>query len=321
MAVIGMMTVAQAQLSLEAPYRSTGKAMMDVFEPQRAIIQTSSAVIMDGRDESGYGVIISADGYILTKASEFEALKEPQVLIDRKRYKEVEVIASDSSWDVVLIKVDANDLIPVVYADSSDAPTGTWVVGNGATSMFKRRILMGIVAANSREVPAEGGLAIGVLVKSEGDHLKVEKVDPKGGAHEAGIKEGDLILKVEGKPVKKVEDIVEALVDKEVGDKAEFTYRRDGKESKMMVELKIKGSQMSRNDMMSGNFSKRRSGFPRVLQHTILGARNTVGGPLLNLDGECIGMNIARANRAESFAIPVENLKEIAERLMKQAKE
>ena len=30
-------------------------------------------------------------------------------------------------------------------------------------------------------------------------------------------------------------------------------------------------------------------------------------------------MNIARANRAESFAIPVEDLREIAERLMKQA--
>ena len=43
-----------------------------------------------------------------------------------------------------------------------------------------------------------------------------------------------------------------------------------------------------------------------------------VGGPVLDLDGRCIGMNIARANRAESFAIPVEDLKEIAGRLMKQ---
>jgi serine protease Do len=42
-----------------------------------------------------------------------------------------------------------------------------------------------------------------------------------------------------------------------------------------------------------------------------------VGGPLLDLDGRCIGMNIARANRAESYAIPAEELKELAERLMK----
>jgi S1-C subfamily serine protease len=40
---------------------------------------------------------------------------------------------------------------------------------------------------------------------------------------------------------------------------------------------------------------------------------------LLNLDGRCVGMNIARANRAESFAIPVEELKVIAGKLMKAA--
>jgi serine protease Do len=71
---------------------------------------------------------------------------------------------------------------------------------------------------------------------------------------------------------------------------------------------------------MSGDFSPRRSGFPRALQHDILGSRALQGGPLLDLDGRCIGMNIARANRSESFAIPVEELKGLAERLMKQAK-
>jgi serine protease Do len=77
--------------------------------------------------------------------------------------------------------------------------------------------------------------------------------------------------------------------------------------------------QMNRNDMMSGDFSKRRSGFPRVMQHDILGNSKIVGGPLLDIEGRCIGMNIARANRAESFAIPVEDLKALVERLMKQA--
>ncbi|HEX7261604.1 MAG TPA: S1C family serine protease [Luteolibacter sp.] len=76
---------------------------------------------------------------------------------------------------------------------------------------------------------------------------------------------------------------------------------------------------MTRNDEMSGEFSPRRSGFPRVMQHDILGSRKVTGGPLLDLDGHCLGMNIARANRAESFAIPLEDLKEIAGRLLKQS--
>jgi serine protease Do len=58
-----------------------------------------------------------------------------------------------------------------------------------------------------------------------------------------------------------------------------------------------------------------------VLQHDILGSKSVVGGPLLDLDGRCLGMNIARANRAESFAIPVEELKAIADRMLRQARE
>jgi serine protease Do len=79
------------------------------------------------------------------------------------------------------------------------------------------------------------------------------------------------------------------------------------------------GAQQSRNDTMSGDYSKRRSGFPRVLQHDVQGNRATVGGPLLDLEGRCIGMNIARANRAESFAIPVEELRDVISRLLTQA--
>ena len=77
---------------------------------------------------------------------------------------------------------------------------------------------------------------------------------------------------------------------------------------------------MNRNDQMSGEYSPRRSGFPRVIQHDILGSRHVQGGPLLDLDGRCVGMNIARANRAESFAIPVVELKQLAETLVKQIK-
>ena len=72
----------------------------------------------------------------------------------------------------------------------------------------------------------------------------------------------------------------------------------------------------NRNDMMSGQFSERRSDFPRVVQHSILGNKWSVGGPLIDIEGRCIGMNIARANRAESFAIPSEELQEIANRMI-----
>lgn len=55
--------------------------------------------------------------------------------------------------------------------------------------------------------------------------------------------------------------------------------------------------------------SERFTGYPRVLQHDVISSNRFTGGPLLNLNGHCLGMNIARCNRTESYAIPVEELK------------
>jgi serine protease Do len=316
---------AMAQQNLESAYRTTGTEVVAAFESQRQVLQKSSAVILDGRKESGYGVVISEDGYILTKASEVMEVKSPAVTVDQTKYSDVRILAIDPTWDVALLKVPATDLVPVVYAPTSAVPQGSWVVANGATSRTNRRLLAGIVSAKIREIPAAGGAALGVVMNPKSKQLEVDEVNEKSGAHEAGLQKGDVIQAIEGKKVSKIEEIGEALKDHKAGSAVKVTYRRQGEVKTVEVRLAARAElfteQASRNDQMSGEFSPRRSGFPRVLQHDILGSRTVQGGPLLDLDGRCIGMNIARANRAESFAIPVEDLKEIAARLMKQAAE
>jgi serine protease Do len=322
-ASVGLVLSAQAQQSLDSAYRTTGTAVVAAFEAQRQVLQTSSAVMLDGRKEIGYGVVISADGHILSKASEVIDAKSLAVTVDQTQYREVKLLAVDPSWDVALLKIEAGGLVPVVYAPTSEVPQGTWVVANGATTRTARRLLAGIVSAKTREIPASGGAALGVVLNGKSKLLEVDAVNEKSGAKEAGLQKGDVIVAIEGKKLKKIEDIAEILKDRKAGSTVKMTYRRKGEETTVDVRLAARGEmftdQMNRNDQMSGEYSPRRSGFPRVMQHDILGSRSVVGGPLLDLDGRCIGMNIARANRAESFAIPVEDLKELAGRLMKQA--
>ncbi len=312
----------QGQQSLDSAYRTTGQAVVAAFEPQRVVLQKSSAVILDGRDEVAYGVVISADGFILTKASEVAEVKALTVAVDQTKYPDIKVLAIDPAWDVALLKIPATGLVPVNYAPTSAVPQGTWVVANGVTTRTTRRLLAGIVSAKIREIPAEGGIALGVRLKEKSKSLEIVEVSDKSGAQKAGIQKGDVLLAIDGKKVATVEDIGAALKNRAPDSTVKVTYRRKDVESTVEVRLEARGQmadEMSRNDQMSGAFSPRRSGFPRVLQHDILGARNVTGGPLLDLEGRCLGMNIARANRAESFAIPVEELKEIAARMMKQA--
>jgi serine protease Do len=291
------------------------------FETQRQVLQTSSAVILDGRREIGYGVVISADGYILAKASEVQQAKALAVTVDQTNYREVKSLAVDATWDVVILKIEASGLQPVVYAPTSAVPQGTWVVANGATTRTMRRLLAGIVSAKIREIPAAGGAALGVVLNAKSKSLEVAEVNDKGGAKEAGLQPGDVISAIDGKRVSKPEEISTALLKNKAGSIVKLSFRRKGGEMTAEVRLSARAELFAdpddRNDQMSGDFSPRRSGFPRVLQHDILGGRSVVGGPLLDLDGRCIGMNIARANRAESYAIPAEELKELAERLMK----
>lgn len=317
----GLLTPLSGQQSLESAYRTTGTAVVSAFEAQRAVLQTSSAVIYDGRKEAGYGVVVSPDGFILTKASEVRAVKKLSVTVDRKKFRDVKICIVDPAWDVALLKIDAVDLVPVVYAPTSAVPQGTWVVANGATSRSRRRLLAGIISANAREIPATGGAALGVVLKVDGKELKIEEVNEKSGAKVAGLEVGDVLLEVAGKPTTSIKEIAEVLKDRKAGSSVEVVFRRGEEKQTIEVRLSTRGEmfaeQVNRNDMMSGDFSKRRSGFPKVIQHDILGSSKVVGGPLLDLDGRCVGMNIARANRAESFAIPVENLREIAERLIR----
>jgi len=62
---------------------------------------------------------------------------------------------------------------------------------------------------------------------------------------------------------------------------------------------------------MSGKVSVRRTGFKRVVQHEILLGPSDMGGPLFDLEGKLIGINIAKANRVEFFAIPAEEIQKI----------
>jgi S1-C subfamily serine protease len=179
--------------------------------------------------------------------------------------------------------------------------------------------MVGIISANSREIAGGPSVVLGVTLGTEKNDLRIEEVAPEGGAMAAGLKKGDVLVSFAGTDLKNREQLLEMLKSHAPGDKLPFTYKRKDKVIKGEITLRARNDvvaePLSRNDEMSGRFSQRRTSFKRVIQHDIPGNVESVGGPLLTLDGECIGMNIARANRVETFAIPLEELQEIIQRM------
>ena len=327
--VLGCFQPLIAQNSLSSEQRINGKLVWEAFEAQREILQTSSAVIYideNSREKGIYGMVVSAQGHVLTKASEIEGEKSISLRIDGDLYSDVEILGVDPQWDVVMLTVVSDKVFtPVKLSEEDDVAQGYWVVSNGSTSRSVRRVRVGVISAITREIKtATSGVILGVLLGSDTkDALKIEKVTPKSGADKAGVKEGDVLLTAGNVKLKERADLLKAMAGKKPGDTLKVQIKRSKEILELDVELMArsgKGVRMTRNDQMGGgkeSLSSRRDGFPRVIHHDTPLSKTSVGGPLLTLDGICVGMNIARASRVATFAIPAREVREIVAKMIK----
>src|SRR6201998_103174 len=105
---------------------------------------------MPNQKALGSGVIISADGYILTNNHVVENSKTIQVTLSDGRKFTGRVIGTDPQTDVALLKIDANNLEPVTLADSDSAQVGDVVLAIGDPFGIGTTVTEGIISAKNR---------------------------------------------------------------------------------------------------------------------------------------------------------------------------
>lgn len=108
---------------------------------------------------SGSGVIISADGYIVTNNHVVADSDELEVVLDDKRSYKAKVVATDPNTDIAVIKIKAENLPFIKFGNSDDLKVGQWVLAVGNPFNLESTVTAGIISAKGR--------AIGILNKSE----------------------------------------------------------------------------------------------------------------------------------------------------------
>jgi serine protease Do len=99
----------------------------------------------------GSGVIVSADGYILTNNHVVGGAEEIHVTLMDKREFTAKVIGKDAKTDLALIKIDTKDPLPVAeLGDSDNSDIGDWVVAIGNPFGFTLTTTAGIISAKGR---------------------------------------------------------------------------------------------------------------------------------------------------------------------------
>jgi serine protease Do len=264
----------------------------------------------DGKDVA-LGTIISADGWILTKASE---LKDNLVckLKDGREF-EARVVGVQDKFDLAMLKIEVSDLKPVEWAASKVAPVGNWVASPG---LGETPVAIGVVSVGTRDVTGKGAAPapsptsgyLGVALDLEAAGVKISQILPGTGADKAGLKANDHVLSVNGEAVDSADAFMTLLQRHKPGDVVTLKVMRGDKESEFKATLGKRPSN-TRGDFqnsLGSELSARRTGFPTILQHDSVIKPADCGGPLVDLDGHVIGINIARAGRTESYAVPTE---------------
>lgn len=101
---------------------------------------------------SGSGVIISADGYIVTNNHVVNGADKIEVVLNDKRSYKGKVIGTDPNTDLALVKIEADNLPFVVYGNSDNVKIGEWVLAVGNPLNLTSTVTAGIVSAKGRNI-------------------------------------------------------------------------------------------------------------------------------------------------------------------------
>lgn len=109
----------------------------------------------------GSGVVISADGYIITNYHVIEGADALKVTIEGAEY-DAEVVGSDASSDIAVIKAkDVSGLKAVELGDSDNLTVGEWVMTIGSPFGLEQSVATGIVSATNRSTIMSSGSSLG----------------------------------------------------------------------------------------------------------------------------------------------------------------
>jgi serine protease Do len=288
-------------------YLKNNNQIKSLLGPTAAPAAAATVRVLSDGHEIALGTVVAAEGLIVTKASELPTAAELKIecrFTDGSKLPAT-LVGQDESTDLALLRVDAKKLTPVAWA-ARPAEPGSLVA---ATGRGDAPLLIGVVSDVPQPMPGptrrnqqHGWL--GITLEQIGENAEVQGVSPQSAADKAGLKNGDQIKKLDGAAVRSTDQFIETLSKMPPNKKVALVVSRKDKELELEAILGRSPGKLPQDNWGGGPFSDRRFGFTTVIPHDLAIAPTDCGGPLIDLDGRCLGVNIARALRVATYALP-----------------
>lgn len=142
-----------------SPHGKEPLTAAELYEQQRSAV-VSLTVYAGQSAAHGSGMILTPDGYVLTCAHVVQDTESCTVSLSDGRDLEAELVGMDAQTDLALLKIDAQDLPAVTFADSDQAVIGeaVYAIGDPVRPEFRATLTDGIISGLNRQVSGKNGV-------------------------------------------------------------------------------------------------------------------------------------------------------------------
>jgi len=270
---------------------------------------------VQGRTETATATRIAHSDFLVSKSSLVGLVP---FVGEGDEIEELTIVARDADWDLVLLKASQENSaginLPSVPQPSpnrgSRVRSGLMAYTPTPKSEGFVSIVGGSLFASARE---ESRGYLGVVLRDEEPRGVVLVEVDEGAAMRAGLRPGDIILAINQQSIRNRQEILRLLQSLDPNMMVNAKILRDSQQFEVAITL---GSRPNMSDHAADMMDKslRRDGFASVFCHDATLTPERCGGPVFDLDGNWLGLNISRYSRVRTFAIPADAVAEFIQR-------
>jgi len=307
----------------------------DAKEVQQAVAEVISKVepsivrlvsVQQGENQApkqteSLGTIVSGSGLVVAKLSDLRPPVKARVGQD---WMEAKVVSFDQETDLALLQLLPKgdiEFVPILDTVNlaEDGLVGQLVLSvtkdpeesQLEASLGTTMVAPQTFAKTGARQQVDLGLVLGEASRKTG--LVISRVYPQSFAAKAGLRNGDRLVSINGRDAIDEAAVQESLVGLVGGQEVRFSILRQGELMSFRVRLPSR-LPLVWDRWGGGPFSGRRFGFGRVIAHDSVIDPSDCGGPLIDLAGNFVGINVSRAMRTTTYAVPAKVVQELVEK-------
>ncbi|RYD26877.1 MAG: PDZ domain-containing protein, partial [Verrucomicrobiaceae bacterium] len=259
---------------------------------------------------AAYGTVIGDGTKILTKWSQvMRAVEDFRVEDGNGEVRPVKITGVYKEEDLAVLTIEGAPLTPVKWTPAP-LELGGFLV---AAQPDGRPAGYGVVSVLERNLRKESQGFLGIVAdRHDGTGVKIGDVTKGSGAGAAGLKAGDVILKVGDRDISGLNELKNALWGAKPGTEIELSVLKGGqREESVRVILgssqempQFAEGRLMQMERMGSRLNEVRDDFSNVVETDMVIEPEQAGGPVANLKGEVVGITMSRSGRTRSYVMP-----------------